>query len=147
MNYQELQDEIKNAMKSHDKQRVSILRLLHGEIKNIEINERREITDEDVLNMLKRLIKQTSETLEASIKANNNEERTQSLQEQVDILKEYLPEQLCGDALSQLITQVIEQSGATSKKDIGKIMGMLGAKTSGNFDKAEAAQILGTKLS
>ena len=61
MKYQELQDEVKAALKAHDKPRVSILRQVHGEVKNIEVNERREITDADVDAMLKRVIKQTKE--------------------------------------------------------------------------------------
>ena len=85
MKYQELQDEVKAALKAHDKPRVSILRQVHGEVKNIEVNERREITDADVDAMLKRVIKQTKETLEGSIKAGNNQERTDLLAAQVEI--------------------------------------------------------------
>lgn len=62
MKYEELKDEIKAAMKAHDNVRRDILRQVHGEIKNIEVNERREVTDADVDAMLKRVIKQTSET-------------------------------------------------------------------------------------
>ena len=83
MKYQELQDEVKAALKAHDKPRVSILRQVHGEVKNIEVNERREIADADVDAMLKRVIKQTKETLEGSIKAGNNQERTDLLAAQV----------------------------------------------------------------
>ena len=79
MKYEELKDEIKAAMKAHDNVRRDILRQVHGEIKNIEVNERREVTDADVDAMLKRVIKQTSETLEGSIKAANNDERTAML--------------------------------------------------------------------
>ena len=74
MRYDELQDEIKNAMRAKDKPKLSILRQVHGEIKNIEVNERRDITDADVDAMLKRLIKQTKETLDGSIKAGNDQE-------------------------------------------------------------------------
>lgn len=91
MKYEELKDEIKAAMKAHDNVRRDILRQVHGEIKNIEVNERREVTDADVDAMLKRVIKQTSETLEGSIKAANNDERTAMLKEQVEILEGYLP--------------------------------------------------------
>ncbi|MEG2260997.1 MAG: GatB/YqeY domain-containing protein, partial [Raoultibacter sp.] len=83
MNYTELHEEIKTAMRAHDKIRLSILRQVHGEIKNIEVNERRDVTDQDVDDMLKRTIKQTRETLEGSIKAGNNQERTDLLTEQV----------------------------------------------------------------
>lgn len=147
MNYQELQDEIKNAMRSKDKLRLSILRQVHGEIKNIEVNERREITDQDVGDMLKRAIKQTNETLEGSIKAGTNQERTDTLTEQVKILEEYLPEQVSGDALNALVDIVLAETGASAKKDMGRVMGELTKRTGGNFDKAAAAQIVGGKLS
>lgn len=146
MKYAELQEEIKNAMRAHDKNRLSILRQVHGEIKNIEVNERREITDADVDAMLKRLIKQTGETLEGSIKAGNNEERTAMLKEQVEILESYLPKQLSGDELVALVEKTIAEVGATTKRDMGKVMGALTAATGGNFDKAAAAKEVGSRL-
>ncbi len=147
MNYLELQDEIKAAMKAKDKTKLSILRQLHGEIKNIEVNERREITDADVDAMLKRLIKQTKETLDGSIKAGTDQERTDMLTEQVAVLEGYLPEQLEGEALVALIEQVIAEVGAETKKDMGRVMGALNAATGGNFDKAAAAAEVGKRLS
>lgn len=146
MKYEELKEEIKNAMKAHDKARLSILRQVHGEIKNIEVNERREITDADVDAMLKRLIKQTSETLEGSIKAGNNEERTETLRAQVAILEEYLPKQISGDELIALVEKTIAEVGAETKRDMGKVMGALNAATGGNFDKAAAAKEVGSRL-
>ena len=146
MTYQELQDEIKRALKAGDKDRLSILRQVHGEIKNIEVNERREITDADVVAMFKRLIKQTSETLDGSIKAGNNAERTATLKAQVAILEEYLPKQLSGDELIALIEKTIADLGATTKRDMGKVMGALTKATDGNFDKAAAAKEVGSRL-
>ena len=113
MKYQELQDEVKAALKAHDKPRVSILRQVHGEVKNIEVNERREITDADVDAMLKRVIKQTKETLEGSIKAGNNQERTDLLAAQVEILESYLPKQVSGDELIALIEKTLTETGAS----------------------------------
>ncbi len=146
MNYDELKEAIKQAMKGHDKSRLSILRQVHGEIKNIEVNERREIEDADVVAMFKRVIKQTRETLEASVKAGNNQERTDLLIEQVEILESYLPAQVSGDELVALIDKVLAETGATSKKEMGKVMGALTAATDGNFDKAAAAKELGSRL-
>lgn len=146
MQYDELKEEIKKAMKAHDKVRLSILRQVHGEIKNIEVNERREITDADVDAMLKRLIKQTGETLEGSIKAGNNEERTETLRAQVAILEEYLPKQISGDELIALVEKTIAEVGAETKRDMGKVMGALNAATGGNFDKAAAAKEVGSRL-
>ena len=146
MQYDELKEEIKKAMKAHDKVRLSILRQVHGEIKNIEVNERREITDADVDAMLKRLIKQTGETLEGSVKAGNNEERTETLRAQVAILEEYLPKQISGDELIALVEKTIAEVGAETKRDMGKVMGALNAATGGNFDKAAAAKEVGSRL-
>lgn len=147
MNYTELQDEIKTAMRSKDKVRLSILRQLHGELKNIEVNERRDVTDKDVDDMLKRLIKQTKETLDGSIKAGNDQERTDTLTEQVAILEGYLPEQVSGEALIALIEKTLADTGASTKKDMGRVMGALTQATGGNFDKAAAAKELGSRLS
>ena len=146
MLYEVLQEEIKNAMRAKDKNRLSILRQVHGEVKNIEVNERREITEADVDAMLKRVIKQTSETLEGSIKAGTNEERTEMLREQVAILEGYLPKQVSGDELVALIEKTIAESGAETKRDMGKVMGALTAATGGNFDKAAAAKEVGSRL-
>lgn len=146
MKYQELQDEIKAAMKARDKNRLSILRQVHGEIKNIEVNERREITDADVDAMLKRTIKQTKETLDSSIKAGNDQERTDRLTEQVEILESYLPKQVSGEELIALIEEVLAETGAATKKEMGKVMGTLTQKTGGNFDKAQAAKELQSRL-
>ncbi|MEG0476875.1 MAG: GatB/YqeY domain-containing protein [Raoultibacter sp.] len=146
MNYTELHEEIKTAMRAHDKIRLSILRQVHGEIKNIEVNERRDVTDQDVDDMLKRTIKQTRETLEGSIKAGNNQERTDLLTEQIALLEGYLPQQVSGDALVALIDQVVAETGAATKKDMGRVMGALTKATGGNFDKAAAAKEVGARL-
>lgn len=146
MTNDELMQAIKNAMKAKDKTRLSILRQVHGELKNIEVNERRDITDADVDAMLKRTIKQTKETLDGSIKAGNNQERTDMLTEQVAILESYLPKQVSGDELVALIDATLAETGASTKKDMGKVMGALTQATGGNFDKAAAAKLLGEKL-
>lgn len=142
-----LQDEIKSAMKAHDNNRRDILRQVHTELKAIEVNERRDITEADVDAMLKRVIKQTKETLDGSIKAGNNQERTDTLTEQVAILEGYLPEQVEGEALMALIDEVVAETGATTKKDMGRVMGALTQRTGGNFDKAAAAATLNQRLS
>ena len=147
MEYQKLQDEIKAAMKARDAKRRDILRQVHTELKAIEVDERREIVEADVDAMIKRVLKQTKETLEGSIKAGTNQERTDTLTEQVAILEEYLPRQVSGDELMALIDTVLAETGATTKKEMGRVMGALTQKTGGNFDKAAAAAELGKRLS
>lgn len=146
MTNEELQQEMIAAMKTKDKVRLSIIRQVKAEVKNIEVNERRDVTEEDVNSMIKRLIKQTGETLEMSIKAGNDQERTDNLTEQVKILESLLPAQLTGDALVELIEKTIVELGATSKKQMGQVMGALNAATGGNFDKPLAAKEVGARL-
>lgn len=147
MTNEELQKEMIAAMKAKDKVRLSIIRQVKTEVKNIEVNERREITEADVNNMIKRLIKQTSETLEMSIKAANDQERTDNLKQQVEILESMLPAQVTGDELVDLIEKTIAELGATSKKQMGQVMGALTKATGGNFDKPLAAKEVGARLS
>lgn len=147
MNRDELQAEIVAAMKAHEKARLSILRQVLGEVKNIEVNERRDVTEQDVNDMIKRTIKQTKETLEGSIKAGTDQERTDTLTEQVAILEEYLPKQISGEELIALVEATIAELGAETKRDMGRVMGALTQKTGGNFDKAAAAKEVGSRLS
>ena len=147
MTNEELHAQMVAAMKAKDKTRLSIIRQVMAEVKNIEVNERRDVTEEDVNSMIKRLIKQTSETLEMSKQAGNNQERTDVLTQQVEILESLLPEQVSGDALVALIEKTIAEVGAESRKDMGRVMGALNAATSGNFDKAAAAKEVGARLS
>ena len=146
MTYDELKEQIKDAMKAKDKVRLSILSQVHGELKNIEVDERREVTDADVVAMVKRVTKQTKETLEGSIKAANDDERTERLTQQVAILESLLPAALTGDELDALIQKTIDELGVTSKKDMGKVMGALTKATDGNFDKAYAAKSVQSRL-
>lgn len=147
MTNEELHAQMVAAMKAKDKTRLSIIRQVMTEVKNIEVNERRDVTEEDVNSMIKRLIKQTSETLEMSKQAGNNQERTDVLTQQVEILESLLPEQISGDALVALIEKTIVEVGAESRKDMGRVMGALNAATGGNFDKATAAKEVGARLS
>ena len=147
MTNEELYAQMVAAMKAKDKTCLSIIRQVMTEVKNIEVNERRDVTEEDVNSMIKRLIKQTSETLEMSKQAGNNQERTDVLTQQVEILESLLPEQISGDALVALIEKTIAEVGAESRKDMGRVMGALNAATGGNFDKAAAAKEVGARLS
>lgn len=146
MTNEELHNQMVAAMKAKDKVRLSIIRQVMAEVKNVEVNERRDATEEDVNSMIKRLIKQTNETLEMSRKAGNNQERTDTLAEQVEILESLLPAQLSGEALLELIEQTIAEVGAATRKDMGKVMGALNKATGGNFDKAAAAKEVGSRL-
>ncbi|MBY4797771.1 GatB/YqeY domain-containing protein [Collinsella sp. AGMB00827] len=146
MKKEELKSQMIAAMKAKDKPRLSIIRQVMGEVTNIEVNERREASEADVDAMIKRLIKQTGETLEMSKQAGNDPDRTALLATQIEMLEQMLPEQVSGEALEELISRVLEETGATTKREMGQVMGALHGATGGNFDKPAAARILGERL-
>lgn len=139
--------EITAAMREHDKPRLAILRLVKNEIDTREKDAKRELADEEVLASFKKVLKQTGETLEGSVKAGTNAERTALLQEQVDILSGYLPKQVSGDELAAIVERVVADNGFSEKRDMGKAIGLVVAETGGNCDKAEVAKLVGAKLS
>lgn len=138
--------EITAAMRAHDKPRLSILRQVKNEIDIKEKDAQRSVTDEEVVAALKKVLKQTGETLEGSIKVGTDDARTALLAEQVAILEGYLPAQFSGDALAAIVERVIAEGGFTEKRDMGRVIAAVVAECGGNCDKAELARIAGGKL-
>ncbi len=149
MKKEELLEQIKVAMKARDKVRVSILRQVNQTVKQVEVDERREATEADITKAVKKLQKVTAEELDGLRKAGaeSHAERIEELSAQADVLSQLLPRQLEGADLEQLADSLIAQLGATSKRDMGKVMGALTKATNGNFDKPAAAAYVGSKLS
>ena len=145
MDRNELQEGIKAALKGHDKVRLMTLRSVLAEVKNLEVDIHGEASEQQVNDLIKRVLKQASETLEGYKKV-GDAEHVAEFEQRVAILTECLPAQLSGEALEAAVKQVIGEVGAQSKRDMGKIMGALTAMTQGNFDKAAAAKIAGTLL-
>lgn len=137
---------ITTAMREKDKPRLSILRLVKNEIEVKEKATGELMSDADVVATFKKVLKQTGETLEGSIKVGTDADRTALLQLQVDILSEYLPKQVAGDELLVIIDRVLAETGISEKRDMGKAIGQVVAATHGNCDKAEVARIMGSRL-
>ena len=146
MDKEHVVSEITAAMKAHDKPRLSILRQVKNEIDITEKEARRQVTDEEVVAALKKILKQTGETLEGSVKAGTNEERTALLAGQVAILEAYLPTQVSGDALIAVVDEVLAGNGISEKRDMGRAIGLVSAACGGNCDKAEVARLIGSRL-
>lgn len=149
MTKEELLEEIKKSMKAHDKTRTSILRLVNQSVKQIEVDERRDVTEADITSAIKKLQKVTAEELDGLRRAGEetHAERIALLSEQAEILESILPQQISGEALEHLIDETCTSLGASTKRDMGKVMGALTKATNGNFDKPAAAAYLGRKLS
>jgi uncharacterized protein YqeY len=147
MDKQFLSDEIKQAMRDQDKPRLSVLRMVKNEIDAKEKESGEEVADADVVAVVKKVLKQTGETLDGSRKADTDAERTALFEEQVGILEGYLPEQVSGDELEAIIDRVITDGGYAEKREMGTVIGAVVEETGGNVDKAEVAKIVGGRLS
>ena len=149
MNKSQLLDEIKDAMRAKDKNRLSILRQVNQAMKQIEVDERRDVTEADLTAAVKKLQKVTAEEEEAIERAGaaGHEERLAMLREQAEVLAGLLPAQLEGDELKARIDAIIAEEGLATKRDMGKVMGALTRETQGHFDKPAAAAYAGSKLS
>jgi len=141
-----IEAEIKQAMRDRDKARLSILRLVKNEIDAKEKESGEELPDEQVIATVKKVLKQTGETLEASRKAGTDEERTELLQRQVDILEGYLPDQVTGEKLAEIVERVFAEHGFSEKRDMGEAIGLVVSECGGNCDKAEVARLVGARL-
>ena len=143
---EKIETDYKNALKSKDKNKISTYRLILAGVKDLDINNRsgpqkKETDDEDVKKLLKKMIKQRSESIEV-YKKNNRNDLLEIEQGEVSILSEYLPKQLNEEDTKKICLDIISSSGASSIKDMGKVMGELKKNHSDTIDFAKAGTIL-----
>ena len=142
----QLQDEMKAAMKSGDKPRLGVIRLILAAIKQREVDERIELDDTQVLLVLDKMVKQRRDSVEQFEKAGRTELADQEKYE-IGVIQEYLPAQLSDEEISTLITEAIAATGAASMKDMGKVMGMLKPKLQGRADMGAVSGLIKKNLS
>ena len=123
----------KTAMKARDKPRVAVLRLVNSEIKRLSVDERRELTDADVLAVLNRMLKQRNDS-EAQFRAAGRIDLADQEAYEIGVIREYMPEPLHEAQLDELIRSAIATAGAASMRDMGKVMGVLRDAVQGRAD-------------
>ncbi|MEF2964724.1 GatB/YqeY domain-containing protein [Paenibacillus sp. M1] len=128
-----LNEDMKQAMKSQDKFKLSTIRMVRATIKNLEIDLKRPLNDNEVLDILSREIKQRKDALQEFEKAGRDDLAVQ-VKAEAEIIAEYLPEQLSEEEIKVIVQQTIQETGATSKADIGKVMSALMPKVKGRAD-------------
>jgi uncharacterized protein YqeY len=141
----QLLDDIKTAMKRKEKDKLLALRFLHAEIKNVGINERREPTDDDVLHVIGRLVKQRQEAMEQFQKGGRDDLVAQEAF-QLDVYRAYQPAQLSEDEIAELVAQAIATTGASGKKDIGNVMKVVMPQVQGRAEGKVVNAIVSQKL-
>lgn len=128
-----LNDDMKLAMKSQDKFKLSVIRMVRAAIKNIEIDQRKTLDDQEVLDVLNREIKQRKDSLQEFEKA-GRDDLAENLKAEIAVLMEYMPQQLSEEEVKAIVQQTIQELGASSKADMGKVMGALMPKVKGLAD-------------
>tara|TARA_Y100001934_G_scaffold231707_1_gene280012 strand:+ start:1316 stop:1768 length:453 start_codon:yes stop_codon:yes gene_type:complete len=131
---QAIADATKVAMKARDKARVAALRLVGAEIKRVEVDERVDaLTDEQVVDVLNRMLKQRKDSLQQFTDAKRMD-LAEKEQFEIDVIGDFMPEPLSAEALEAAIAQAIAETGASSPKDMGKVMGKLREPLKGKAD-------------
>jgi uncharacterized protein YqeY len=141
----------KNALKSKDKNKISTYRLILSGIKDLDINNRsgpnkKDTDDEDIKKLLKKMIKQRSESIEV-YKKNNRNDLLEIEENEVNVLSEYLPKQMSEEETISICKQIIEKTGASSIKEMGKVMGELKQNHSDTVDFSKAGALIKDLLS
>ena len=136
----------KTSLKSKNKMEISTYRLILSSIKDLEIinrsgSNKKEIDDEDVKKLLKKMIKQRIESIEIYTK-NNREDLLEVEQNEFDLLSSFLPQQLSDEETQKICVDIISKLGAESIKDMGKVMGELKKSYPDNLDFAKAGPLL-----
>jgi len=142
----QISDDVKAAMRSKDKERLGALRLIQAAFKQKEVDERIELSDEQVIAILDKMAKQHRDSI-TQFKEANRDDLVEIEQFELDIIDAYLPAKLSDEEISTLIEGAISKSGADSIKDMGKVMGMLKGQLQGRADMGKVSGLIKAKLS
>ena len=142
---QTISEDMKTLMRAKDTARLGAVRLLQASIKQKEVDERIELTDDQVLSVIQKMLKQRKDSIEAYQKANRQDLIDQE-QLEIDVLTKYMPEPLSDDEVSKIIDDVIAEVNATDMKDMGKVVGILKSQISGRADMGQVSKIVREKL-
>jgi len=143
---EQIQQDIKVAMRAKEMARLTTLRMLSAEIKNVEINQRIETDDAAVLAVINKMLKQRRDSFEQYQQAGRNE-LAEKEQQEIQILKHYLPQQLSSAEIETAVSTAIEQTGATGPQDMGKVMALLKPQLVGKADMAQVSAAIKAALS
>ena len=141
-----IETEYKSSLKAKDKTKISTYRLILSSIKDLDISNRsgpnkKETDNEDIKKLLKKMMKQRAESIDI-YKKNNRIDLQEIEQKEHDLLASFLPKQLSDEETKKICSELINSSGSTSLKDIGKVMGELKKKYSDTLDFSLAGKVL-----
>ena len=129
----QITEDMKSAMKAGEKDRLKVVRLIRAAIKQVEVDTRTELDDAAVLGVLNKMVKQRRDSVEQFEKG-DREDLAAIERAEIEVLENYLPEQMSAEDLTALVDEVIAATGAEGMRDMGKVMGQIKAKAAGRAD-------------
>ena len=142
---EQINEDMKAAMKARDAEKLAAIRLLQAALKQKEVDERIEITDDIVLAVIEKMLKQRKDSIE-QYTAGKRLDLVAREEFEVGILSAYMPAQLSEDEVRAILDGVIAETGATTAKDMGKVMNALRAKVAGRADMGKLSAIVKARL-
>lgn len=142
----QLNEDMKAAMKAKEKERLVTIRMIKSALQNEEISKGRELTPDEEIAVVSREKKQRMDSYEEFEKAGRGDLIT-NLEKELEIVEKYLPEQLSDDEVRKIVTQTIDEVGAESMKDMGKVMSTIMPKVAGRADGSKINQLVKEELS
>jgi uncharacterized protein YqeY len=137
--------QMKDAMRAKDKARLGTIRLILSELKRIEVDERIELDDARVLQVLDKMVKQRRDSI-AQYQAAERPELADKEQQELEVIKTFLPQPLSEDEISSIIDDAISQTGASSMADMGKVMAVIKPRLQGRADMGSVSKLVKAKL-
>ena len=140
-----IEEAVKSSMRERNKDRTSTLRMALSELKKEEIDNKIELSNEDSIKILQRMIKQRKESMAQFLNAQRND-LAEKEESEIVILQDFLPEQMSVDDINKLVIEAINETDAKEAQDIGKVMGFLKTKIQGNADMGVVSKLVKENL-
>jgi uncharacterized protein YqeY len=141
----QLTDDMKTAMKSGDKERLGVIRLINAAIKQREVDERIQLDDTQVLSVLEKMLKQRRDSV-SQFQAAGRTDLADKETFEIGVIQSYMPAQLGPAEVDAIIASTIAEAGATGPKDMGKVMGLVRPKVAGKTDMGKLSEMIKAKL-
>lgn len=138
-------EDIKTAMKEQNKTKLNVVRMVKGAIQMEELNVKHELSDDEVIAIIVKQIKQRKEAI-VEFEKGNREDLVEQNKQEIEILNSYLPEQLSDEEIDKIIDETIKEINPTSKRDIGRVIGTLSPKLKGKADMSIVSKKVSEKL-
>ena len=141
----QLTDDMKTAMKSGDRERLGVIRLINAAIKQREVDERIQLDDTQVLSVLEKMLKQRRDSV-SQFQAAGRTDLADKETFEIGVVQSYMPAQLSAGEVDAIIAATIAEAGATGPKDMGKVMGLVRPNVAGKTDMGRLSEIIKSKL-